>query len=220
MGKDIAISEELHGYILDQIVDEPAVLQELAVETKSLGDASAMQISWLQACFMQNLVRLVGAKNTIEIGVFTGYSTLATALSLPSDGKIIALDVDKDYTDIAQKYWQKAGVENKIDLRIAPAMDSLNKLIRDGQENSFDMVFIDADKGSMTNYLDTSYKLLRQGGLVIADNVLWSERVIDANDTSEDTVAIRAFNKGFKADERFYLSMIPVGDGLSIGIKK
>ena len=220
MGRDIAISEELQTYMLGSIPPEPAILQELSIETKNLGDASAMQISWLQACFMQNLVRMAGAKNTIEIGVFTGYSTLATALALPNDGKIIALDVDKKWTDVAQKYWQKAGVRNKIDLRIAPALDSLDELINSGANNSFDMVFIDADKGSMAKYLNASYKLLHQGGVVIADNVLWGESVLDANDNSEDTVAIRGFNKGFLNDDRFYLSMIPVGDGLSIGIKK
>ncbi len=220
MGKDIAISQELQNYMLGAIPPEPEVLQKLAKETLALGSASAMQISWLQACFMQNIVRMCGAKKTIEIGVFTGYSTLATALALPDGGTITALDVDKSWTDVGKKYWHKAGVGNKIDLHIAPAIESLDGLINDGLSGSYDMVFIDADKPSMSKYLDRAYHLLRRGGVVVADNVLWGEDVLDDGDVSEDTVAIRAFNKALATDDRFDTSMIPVGDGLSIAIKK
>lgn len=220
MGRDIAISQELQNYIMGSIPPEPDTLKQLAAKTLKLGDASAMQISWLQACFMQNIVRMVGAKKTIEIGVFTGYSTLATALALPDGGMVTALDIDESWTAIAQEYWAKAGVANKIDLHIAPALDSLDKLINTGQNGTYDMVFIDADKPSMEKYLDKSWHLLRAGGVVVADNVLWGEGVIDKNDASEDTVAIRAFNKSLASDDRFYTSMIPVGDGLSIATKK
>lgn len=220
MGKDIAISQELQTYILNHIPPEPEVLQTLALKTKKLGDASAMQISWLQGCFMQNLVRMMGAKNTLEIGVFTGYSTLVTALALPDDGTITALDVDKNWTDIAQKHWQKAGVRDKIDLHIAPALETLNAMINEANTDSFDMVFIDADKPSMPKYLDAAWHLLRKGGVVIADNVLWGEMVLNEDEQDPDTVAINTFNKHLAADERFNLSMIPVGDGLSIAIKK
>lgn len=220
MGKDIAISQDLQQYMMGSIIPEPVILKHLAKKTKELGDASVMQISWLQACFMQNIVRMTGAKNTIEIGVFTGYSTLATALAMPDDGMITALDVDKNWTDLAQKYWVEAGVDKKIDLCIAPALESLDRLISEGLSASYDMVFIDADKVSMTAYLDKSWHLLRQGGVVIADNVLWGEAVLDENDLSDDTIAIRAFNKQLAVDGRFNVSMIPVGDGLSIGVKK
>lgn len=220
MGRDIGISATLQDYILGHIPPEPDILKELAVETKTLGTISAMQIGWLQGCFMQNLVRLTGAKNIIEIGVFTGYSALATALALPTDGHITALDIAGDWTVMAQKYWKKAGVDDKIDLHLAPAAETLKSLIEQGQAGQFDMVFIDADKGSMEQYLRLSKTLLRQNGLVIADNVLWSEHVLDANDESEDTLAIKAFNKAFQKNDDFYLSMIPVGDGISLGVKK
>ncbi|MCK5041009.1 MAG: class I SAM-dependent methyltransferase, partial [Sphingomonadales bacterium] len=157
MGKDIAISQELQNYMLGAIPPEPEVLQKLAKETLELGSASAMQISWLQACFMQNIIRMCGAKKTIEIGVFTGYSTLATALALPDGGTITALDVDKSWTDVGKKYWHKAGVGDKINLVIAPAIESLDGLINDGLSGSYDMVFIDADKPSMSKYLDRAY---------------------------------------------------------------
>jgi len=220
MGRDIAVSAELQNYILNSIATEPEILKKLARKTLDLGDASAMQISWIQACFMQNIVRMTGAKKTIEIGVFTGYSTLATALALPNDGKIVALDVEESWTDIAKEFWVDAGADKKIDLQIAPALQSLDRLISQGLSGSFDMVFIDADKPSMTSYLDKSWQLLRRGGVVIADNVLWGEKILDGNDESEDTVAIRDFNSKLATDTRFNTSMIPVGDGLSLAIKK
>jgi caffeoyl-CoA O-methyltransferase len=166
------------------------------------------------------LMHLIGARKTIEIGVYTGYSALAVALALPDDGRIIACDINEEWTSVARRYWREAGVEQKIDLRIAPALSTLDHLIESGQGNQFDFVFIDADKTNYANYYERALVLLRQGGLIGVDNVLWYGRVIDASFDDPDTLAIRSFNERLKNDDRVWLSMLPVRDGLTLACKK
>jgi predicted O-methyltransferase YrrM len=165
-------------------------------------------------------MHLIGARRTIEVGVYTGYSALAVALALPHDGRVIACDINKDWTSVGRRYWREAGVEQKIDLRLGPALNSLDQLIADGQSGQFDFVFIDADKTNYANYYERALVLLRPGGLIGVDNVLWYGRVIDASFDDPDTRAIRAFNEQLKNDDRVWLSMLPVRDGLTLVCKK
>ena len=180
-----------------------------------------MQIGPEQAQFMGLLMQLMGAKKTIELGVFTGYSTLSTALALPPDGKIIACDISEEWTNLAKNYWEKAGVSKKIELHLAPALDTLDLLLlrRDSYE-SFDFAFIDADKGNYDHYYEAALVLLRSGGLIAVDNVLWDGKVADLHIQDADTLAIRALNEKIKQDERVSISMIPIGDGLTLARKK
>jgi caffeoyl-CoA O-methyltransferase len=166
------------------------------------------------------LARLVGAKQCLEIGVFTGYSSLAVALALPKDGRIIACDVSEEWTAIARKYWKKAGVEDKIDLRIGPALGTLDTLISLRQTNRFDMAFIDADKTSYLAYYERCMELVRPGGLIVVDNTLWSGDVADPANQKPDTVALRAFNDALHKDERIDLALLPVGDGVTLARKR
>ena len=179
-----------------------------------------MQISPEQGQFMQLLIKVMNAKNTIEIGVFTGYSSLCVALALPVDGKIIACYISTKYTDIAEKYWEDAKVRNKIDLKIGPAIDSLKKLIDKGMSNTFDFSFIDADKINYDNYYELSLQLLRPGGLIAIDNVLWSGDVVNKRINDIDTESIRSLNKKLHMDSRVDISLIPIGDGLTLALKK
>ncbi len=181
---------------------------------------SRMQIAPEQGQFMALLVRLLGAKKTLEVGVFTGYSALVTALALPEDGKVIACDRDPRFTEMAKPYWEKAGVADKIDLRLAPALETLENLIANGERNSFDFAFIDADKRNYPNYYEQTLQLVRPGGLIAIDNVLWSGRVADPEDTDKRTVAIREFNQKLHQDSRIHLSVLAIADGLTLAIKK
>jgi predicted O-methyltransferase YrrM len=217
-GKSLALSESLYNYILSSSLREPAVLKSLREETAQL-PMSRMQIAPEQGQFMALLVKLIGAKKTLEVGVFTGYSALVTALALPDDGKIIACDKDEQYTNMAKPYWERAKVSHKIDLRIAPAQLTLQQLIADGQENSFDFAFIDADKRSYPIYYEQVLKLVRPGGLIAIDNVLWSGRVADPNNTDKRTIAIREFNQKLHQDERVDISLVPISDGLTLARK-
>ncbi len=169
---------------------------------------------------MALLVHLLGARRTLEVGVFTGYSSLSVALALPDDGRIIACDVSEEWTAIARRYWREAGVEHKIDLRLRPALQTLDDLIALGQGGTFDFAFIDADKENYANYFERALVLLRPGGLIAVDNVLWSGRVIDKSVKDADTRAIRAFNDKLKSDERVWISMLPIRDGLTLACKK
>ncbi len=178
-----------------------------------------MQIAPEQGHFMQLLLRLIGAHNTLEIGVFTGYSTLCAALALPPDGKVIACDTSKEWTDIARRYWTEAGVEKKIDLRLGDALKTLDALIQEGRGGQFDFVFIDADKENYWRYLERSLVLVRQGGLIAVDNVLWSGKVADPASEDRDTKAIRDFNEKMKNDPRVFLSLVPIADGLTLAMK-
>ena len=168
---------------------------------------------------MRFLAGLIGTRHAIEVGVFTGYSALSVALALPEDGQLIACDVSEEWTSIARRYWSEAGVEPKIQLRLGPALDTLEALIRDGRDGTFDFAFIDADKTNYDQYYERCLELLRPGGLVLADNVLWSGQVADERDRSDDTSALRAFNAKLRDDVRIDLCMLPVGDGLTIARK-
>ena len=216
--KDLGLDQQLYEYLLSVSVKEAEVLQKLREETASHPGA-IMQIAPEQGQFMALLVQLLGAKKTLEIGVFTGYSSLVTALALPAEGKIIACDIDEESTAIARRYWQQAGVADKIDLRIAPALETLDKLIEEGQTNTFDFAFIDADKRNYENYYEKALQLIRPGGLIAVDNVLWFGRVADPQDKDKRTIAIRAFNEKLAQDQRVKISLIPIADGLTLALK-
>jgi predicted O-methyltransferase YrrM len=178
-----------------------------------------MQISPEQGQFMSLLVQLIGAKKALEIGVFTGYSSLVVALALPPEGKMVACDVSEEYTSIARRYWEQAGVADKIDLRIAPAIATLDKLIAAGETDTFDFAFIDADKSSYDDYYERALKLIRPGGLIAIDNVLWSGLVADSKIQDNRTKKIRALNEKIHQDERVTISMVPIADGLTLARK-
>lgn len=218
--RSIGLSEALHQYLLTNSVHEPAVLASLRQETDR-HPLSNMQISPEQGQLMGLLVQLIGAKKCLEIGVFTGYSSLSVALNLPDDGRIVACDVSDEFTSIARKYWQAAGVSEKIDLQIAPALDTLDRLLANGEAGTFDFAFIDADKNNYAAYYDRCFELVRQGGLILVDNVLWYRRVIDpAMDEDKRTQAIKQINQQIYHDDRVQISLIPIGDGLTIARKK
>jgi len=181
---------------------------------------SMMQIAPEQGQFMALLVQLIGARKTLEVGVFTGYSALVVALALPPDGKVVACDVSEEYTSIARRYWQQAGVADKIDLRIAPALDTLDQLLTSGQANSFDFAFIDADKSNYDGYYERSLQLVRPGGLIAIDNVLWNGDVADPNVNDTRTNAIRALNQKIYEDDRVSMSLVPIADGLTLAMKR
>jgi len=213
------LEETLADYIQSISLREPDILRQLWEETAKLSMAQ-MQISPEQGQFMALLVQLMGATKTLDIGVFTGYSALAVALALPIDGKVIACDISEEYTAIAKDFWAKAGVSEKIDLRIAPALETLEKLITDGETESFDLAFIDADKRNYENYYERALTLLRPGGLILIDNVLWSGKVTDPTITDKQTQAIREFNQKLHQDSRISLSLIAIADGLTLALKR
>jgi predicted O-methyltransferase YrrM len=215
----LEISGDLWEYIRLVSLREPDVLRRLREETAPLPQAM-MQISPEQGQLMSLLVRLLGARRTLEIGVFTGYSSTAVALALPAGGKIIACDVSEEWTAIARRYWREAGVAEKIDLRLRPALETLDALLAAGEAGAFDFAFIDADKSNYLNYYEGCLRLLRPGGLIAVDNVLWHGAVIDAAKKDEDTLAIREFNQRLSRDERVWLSLLPVSDGLTLALKK
>jgi caffeoyl-CoA O-methyltransferase len=219
MPEDLTIGDELWEYMRRVTLREPALLTRLREETAPHEKAS-FQISAEQGQFMGLLMHLIGARRTIEIGVYTGYSALSVALALPDDGRIIACDINEEWTSIARRYWREAGVDGKIDLRLGPALATLDGLIASGQGNQFDFVFIDADKTNYANYYERALVLLRPGGLIGVDNVLWYGRVIDSSFDDPDTQAIRAFNEQLRSDDRVWLSMLPVRDGLTLACKK
>ena len=216
---DLNIDTALWEYMRSVTLREPEILRRLREETVDLPNSSC-QISAEQGQFMALLMHLIGARRTIEIGVYTGYSALVVAQALPDDGRIIACDINEEWTAIARRYWREAGVERKIDLRIGLALNTLDALIANGQANRFDFIFIDADKTNYKNYYERALVLVRPGGLIAVDNVLWYGRVIDASIDDPDTRAIRAFNAQLKGDDRVWLSMLPVRDGLTLACKK
>ncbi len=219
MPEDLTIGDDLWEYMRSVTLREPALLRRLREETAH-DPRSSCQISAEQGQFMALLMHLIRARRTIEIGVYTGYSSLVVAQALPDDGQMIACDVSDEWTSIARRYWREAGVEQKIDLRLAPALVTLDGLIASGQANQFDFVFIDADKPNYGNYYERALVLLRPGGLIGVDNVLWYGRVIDSSCDDPDTRAIRVFNQQLKDDDRVWLSMLPVRDGLTLACKK
>jgi predicted O-methyltransferase YrrM len=217
--EDLTITAELWNYIRQVTLREPPLLQRLRDETSRLPQ-SIMQISPDQGQFMALLIHLLDARRTLEIGVFTGYSSLSVALALPDDGRVIACDINEEWTSIARRYWREAGVEKKIDLRLRPALETLDDLIAAGEGGRFDFAFIDADKGNYANYFERALVLVRPGGLIAIDNVLWYGRVIDREADDPDTLAIRAFNEKLHHDDRVWVSMLPVRDGLTLACKK
>jgi predicted O-methyltransferase YrrM len=216
---DLNMNDALWNYLRSVTVREPDVLRRLREDTASNPKAN-MQISPDQGQFMALLMHLIGAKRTIEVGVFTGYSSLAVALALPADGHIIACDVSEEWTAVARRYWREAGVEHKIDLRLRPALETLDGLIASGEAGRFDFAFIDADKSNYQNYFERAMVLVRPGGLIAVDNVLWSGRVLDSMEKDPDTSAIRAFNEKLHTDDRVWLSMLPIRDGLTLACRK
>lgn len=217
--QSIGLDNQLYNYLLSVSLREPEILLKLRQETAS-HPRSGMQISPEQGQFMRLLVQLIGAKKTLEVGVFTGYSSLSVALALPADGKIIAADVSEEFTAIARRYWQEAGVADKIDLRLAPALETLDHLLATGQAETFDFAFIDADKENYDGYYERSLQLVRPGGLIAIDNVLWSGQVAEEQNQDESTQAIRALNEKLHHDERITLSVVPIADGLTLAIKR
>jgi len=217
--KTLGLDNQLYRYFLSVSLREPDILQKLRQETATHPD-SAMQIAPEQGQFMAFLVQLMDAKKTLEIGVFTGYSALAVALALPEDGKIVACDVSEDYTAIARRYWDAAGVSDKIDLRLAPALETLDELLAAGQAETFDFAFIDADKVNYLAYYERSLQLIRPGGLIAIDNVLWGGRVADSQIQDKNTAAIRALNQAISQDEQVILSLVPIADGLTLALKR
>lgn len=213
------MSRELREYMLSVSVRESETLEKLRLETSTMKNSN-MQISPEQGQFMNFLVKLTGARRTIEVGVFTGYSSLWTAMALPDDGKIVACDINGEWTDTAKKYWRIAGVENIIDLKLAPAEETLRGLIDSGMEGTFDFAFIDADKELYDIYYELCLELIKNGGLIALDNVFKHGRVIDTEADDTGTLAIRELNMKIKTDTRVDISMLPLSDGLTLVRKR
>ena len=214
------LTAPLHAYLLRVGTRESAVAKELRAKTLAATSWHRMQISPEQGAFMAFLIRLLGAKRTLEVGTFTGYSALVVAEALPADGKVVACDVSEEWTNIGRPFWERAGVAAKIDLRLRPALETLDELIASGATGSFDFAFIDADKANYDAYYERCLPLLRRGGVIAIDNVLWGGQVIDEHATDEDTLAIRAVNEKIHADSRVDATMLPVGDGLTLAMKR
>ncbi|BAY09821.1 class I SAM-dependent methyltransferase [Calothrix sp. NIES-2098] len=214
----LGLEPNLYNYLLSVSLRESEILAQLRQETAQ-HPMARMQIAPEQGQFMALLVQLIGAKKTLELGVFTGYSTLVVALALPPDGKVVACDVNEEFTAIARRYWQQAGVADKIDLHIAPALETLNSLLAAGEAETFDFAFIDADKSNYDAYYERSLQLVRPGGLIAIDNVLWSGRVADLQVQDNRTRKIRTFNQKLHQDQRITLSLIPIADGLTLALK-
>lgn len=211
----IGLSDELNAYLIAVGAREPEVLGRLREETAAMPEAG-MQIAVEQGALLSMLVKLLNARRVLEVGTFTGYSSTAMALALPPDGRIVCCDVSKEFTDVARRTWAAAGIEDRVDLRLAPALETLEALLAAEGAGSFDLAFIDADKTNYRGYVEAALLLVRQGGLIAIDNVLWSGRVIDAEDTDEDTQAIRDVNADLATDERVDIVMVPIADGLTL----
>ena len=217
--KYLPLDDELYDYLLEVSLRESDLLRRLRAETAQMED-SLMQVASDQGQFMALLVRLMGARRALEIGVFTGYSSLCVAQALPEDGVLTACDISEEWTGIARRYWKEAGVEHKINLIVAPATDTLRRLIDEGETGSYDFAFIDADKSNYSTYYNLTCQLLRSGGVVLLDNTLWEGKLTDSTVQDEDTVAIRAINQELARDERIDLSLLSIADGLTLAVKK
>jgi len=217
--KLLNVDDKLYNYVSNVSLRENAILKELREETQKLKDGT-MQIHPEQGQLMALLVKLISASKLLEVGTYTGYSTLALAMALPESGNIVTCDINKESTDIAKKYWQKAGISHKINLCLDQASNTLNELKKQGYSNSFDFAFIDADKENYNLYYEIILDLLRPGGLLLIDNTLWRGKVADLNNKDEETVAIRNLNEKLKDDHRIYLSLLMTYDGLTLVHKK
>lgn len=210
------LDDRLYDYLLAHSVREPALLQALREETTALGNAANMQICPEQGQLLSLLVKITGAAQIVEVGTFTGYSSLCFALALPPNGHITCCDVNEEWTAMAQRYWQQAGVAEKITLRLAPAVETLDTLLANGNANSFDIAFIDADKANYVNYYERALKLIKPNGLILVDNVLWDGDVANPQVADASTEAIRALNRHISQDTRVEVSILPIGDGLTL----
>jgi predicted O-methyltransferase YrrM len=217
--RTLQLTERLRRYVLAHGARETPVQRALRRATQRMPRAS-MQIGAEQGALMQLLVRLAGARRCIEIGTFTGYSALAVALALPPGGKIVCCDLSEEWTAVARRYWQRARVAHKIDLRLGPALATLDRLLARGGGGRYDFAFIDADKENYAAYYERCLKLVRRGGLIAADNTLWGGAVADARAGDADTRAIRAFNRMLLRDRRVEIALLPVGDGLTLALKR
>ncbi len=213
------MDDQLLEYLRQNSVREPDVLQELREETQKLSN-SGMQISPEQGQLMAMLVKLVNARKIVEIGTFTGYSSTVMALAMPEDSQLIAFDISEEYTRTARIFWKKAGVDQRVKLVLGNAKESLKDFLQAGEQESVDLAFIDADKSSYVEYYECCLKLIRPGGLILVDNVLWSGQVADASNHDKDTEALRIFNAALSSDQRVDLCMVPIGDGLTIARKR
>jgi predicted O-methyltransferase YrrM len=217
--RTLNLDDALYQYLLDVSLRETPLLKRLRDETQALPMAR-WQVAPEQGQFLALLVKLTGARRLLEVGTFTGYSALCMAAALPAEGSLICCDIPGDYNAIARRYWQEAGLTGRIDLRLAPALETLGDLERQGGGEQFDLVFIDADKANYPSYLEHALRLLRVGGLVLFDNTLWSGRVLETSPESADTRAIQALNLALKDDVRVDLSLLPLGDGLTLCRKR
>ncbi|TWA72545.1 putative O-methyltransferase YrrM [Azospirillum brasilense] len=213
--QSIFMPEAIYRYMLDASLRETPIQASLRAETATMTEAH-YQIAPEEGQLLAFLVEMIGARRTLDIGTFTGYSALTVALALPEDGRVVSLDINEQWTAQARAAWSRAEVAGKIDLRIGPALDSLDKLVTDGASDSFDFAFIDADKENYDAYYERCLRLVRRGGLIVVDNTLWRGRVADPSDRKHKTEAIRAFNAARLEDERVALCMLPVGDGVTL----
>ena len=211
----IGLSQELHAYLVKVGVREPDVLRRLRERTAAIPE-HGMQIAPEQGAFMALLVKVMGARTCLEVGTFTGYSSTAVALALPPEGRLVCCDLSREWTDVAREAWTEAGVADRVELRLGPALETLDQLLTEGGAGRFDFAFIDADKPNYDGYVERALHLVRPGGMIAIDNVLWSGRVADPSDNDESTVAIRELNEKLAADERVEVAMVPIGDGLTL----
>ena len=217
--RTLRLTPRLARYLDAHTVRESALERRLRAVTQRMPDAG-LQIGAAQAALMRLLVRAIGARRCIEIGTFTGYSALAVARALPRGGRIVCCDLSREWTDIARRYWKKARVHKKISLRLGPALDTLDAMLERGEAGKYDFAFIDADKSNYRRYFEHCFKLLRRGGLIAVDNTLWYGQVVDRRAQDEDTRAIRAFNARLHRDRRVDIAMLPIGDGLTLALKR
>jgi caffeoyl-CoA O-methyltransferase len=215
----LGLPDELHTYLLDVGVREPDLLRQLREETGAMPEHD-MQIAPEQGALMALLVQLVDARRCLEVGTFTGYSSLSVALAMPPDGRLVCCDISREWTDVARRYWAQAGVADKIELRLGPALDTLDAMVLEGQAGTFDFAFLDADKDNYPAYADRMIALLRSGGLLAIDNVFWGGEVADPEVDNASVRAIRALNRMLATDERVSLAMVPIADGLTLARKR
>ena len=217
--RTLQLTDAVYDYLLANSLRETPAQQQLRTETAGM-EMSAMQIAPEQGQFMAFLIKLIAARKALEIGVYTGYSSLAVALAMPDDGEVIACDINREWTDVARRFWKQAKVDHKIKLNLAPASETLEKLLQQDQQSSFDFAFIDADKTNYDHYYEMSLQLVRVGGLIVIDNTLWGGDVADDSVQDDDTIAIRNLNKKLVSYERVDVCMLPVADGLTLLRKK
>lgn len=217
--RTLPLTDELHAYLVAHSVREHPLLRRLREETATMPEAG-MQIAPEQGQFMALLVRLMDARRALEVGVFTGYSSLSVALALPEDGIVTACDVSEEYTRVARRFWDDAGVGHKVELRLGPAVETLDRLLAEGRREWYDFAFIDADKTAYDDYFERALTLIRPGGLILLDNVLRDGAVVDVSDTDPGTIAIRSINDKIYRDERVDVSMLPLADGLTLARKR